>query len=296
MYERILVPLDGSGAAQIVLPYAGEVAAKFGSEIILVSVSESGATDIDHLYRSYLEGITEQVQSQLKDYGAKAGARVYSDVLLGKPADEILHYADRSNVSLIVMATRGSSGRGPWLLGNIAAKVVRATSKPVLLVRKAASYEAIQQKSLVKRILVPLDGSTVGEAAVPHTEALAQALDTEIVLFQVLEPIVMSPEIAEVSVIQAMSVLEESRTTSAFNYLDGVAKPLKERGLRISSAVSSGPPADQIIDYAKANAIDLIAMSTHGRSGIGRWVFGSVTDKVLHAGDTAVLVVPPAKA
>jgi nucleotide-binding universal stress UspA family protein len=78
-------------------------------------------------------------------------------------------------------------------------------------------------------------------------------------------------------------------------YLDGIGKKLKGKGLGVSSVVVIGSSADQIIDYAKANTIDLIAMSTHGRTGIGRWIFGSVTDKVLHAGDTPVLVARTSK-
>ena len=66
-------------------------------------------------------------------------------------------------------------------------------------------------------------------------------------------------------------------------------------GLKTSTAIEVGLPAQQIIDYAGANDIDLIAMSSHGRTGVGRWVFGSVTDKVLHAGNTAVLVVRAVK-
>jgi len=294
MYERILIPLDGSKAAEIVIPYVEEIAAKLGSEIILVSVAESKTTDRDHLHRSYLEPITKQVQRQLKDWGAREEVKVQGKVLPGKPADEILRFADETNVGLIAMTSRGSSVRGPWLLGNIAAKILRATGKPVLLVRAPASEAALQQKRLTKRILVPLDGSNLGEAAIPCAETLGSALKAELVLFQVVAPprvwaggeggsYVMPPD-------------EEGLKASAMAYLGGVAKPLKEKGLNISNAVDLGSAADQIIDYAKANAIDLIAMSTHGRSGIGRWVFGSVTDKVLHAGDTAILVVPPAKA
>jgi nucleotide-binding universal stress UspA family protein len=88
---------------------------------------------------------------------------------------------------------------------------------------------------------------------------------------------------------------EKHRRASAMAYLESVAKDVREKGLSASSAVGSGAPADQIIDYAEANAIDLIAMSTHGRSGITRWVFGSVTDKVLHAGNTVVLTVRASK-
>jgi nucleotide-binding universal stress UspA family protein len=287
--------LDGSNAAEIVLPYAGEIAAKLGSEIVLVSVSESKAVDIDRLYRSYLESITEQLQAQLRGYRAREMSKVYSDVLLGTPADEILRYANQNNASLIVMASRSSMGQGPWLLGNIAAKVLRAIGRPVLLIREPVNNTALQEKRLVKRILMPLDGSRVGEAAIRCTEVLAQALGAELVLFHVLGSLVVSSNLLEVSMSYSAPVIDESRKASAIDYLDGVEKLLKERGLNTSNVLSSGSAADQIIDYAKLNDIDLISMSTHGRSGIGRWVFGSVTDKVLHAGDTPVLVVPAAK-
>jgi nucleotide-binding universal stress UspA family protein len=88
---------------------------------------------------------------------------------------------------------------------------------------------------------------------------------------------------------------EEYMRESAMNYLDSLRKTFQEKGLTTLSVVRSGSPADQILEYAEANRIDLIAMSTHGRSGIGRWVLGSVTDKVLHAGDTAVLTVRASK-
>jgi nucleotide-binding universal stress UspA family protein len=291
IYEKIMVPLDGSNAAEIALPYAEEIAARLGAEIILVSVSGPTVEAKDHLYRSYLDKITEQVRGRLDDWGAKEGAKVQSEVFAGKPASEILRYADENNVSLIAMASRGRSGRGPWLLGNIAAKVLRATQKPVLLIRAPADETALQQRSLVKKILLPLDGSSVGEAAFPYAEVLTQELGAELVLFQVLRPTVL---IAEGSTMVSAAIYEEqeeARKASALAYVDSVGSSLKEKGLRSRSVVASGSPADQIIGYAESNAIDLIAMSSHGRSGIGRWVFGSVTDKVLHAGDTAVLTV-----
>lgn len=295
MYEKILVPLDGSSPAEIVLPYVEEIATKLSTEITLVSVSESSATDIDNLYRSYLEHITRQVKRQLKDWGAKEELKVRSEVLLGKPDGEILRFADEHNAGLIAMAGRNSSGQGPSLLGNIAVNVLRATSRPLLLIRVPASSDALQQKRLVKRILVPLDGSSVGEAAIACTEALARALGTELVLIQIIEPVITWAGF-EGSVSYATPQDEESRKAAAMAYLASVGKPLKESGISTSIAVGFGSSADQIIDYAEANAIDLIAMSSHGRSGIGRWVFGSVTSKVLRAGDTPVLVVRATKA
>lgn len=297
MYKRIMVPLDGSSIAEIVLPYAGEIATKFGAGIVLVSVSELTVAETDHLYSSYLERTKEQVQRRLKDWGAKEEANVQSEVLSGKPASEILRYADESDVSLIIMASRGRSSPGPWLLGNIVAKVLRATSKPMLLIRVQADNASIQQRISIKRILLPLDGSRVAEQAIPHAEALALVSSAELVLFQAFEP--ARPVAIEGGVAMSPAMIkeeEEAKRGSALAYLDSVGKTFREKGLSTSSVVALGSPADKIIDYADTNAIDLIAMSTHGRSGIGRWVFGSVTDKVLHSGDKPVLAVRATKA
>ncbi|UCF83700.1 MAG: universal stress protein [Desulfobacteraceae bacterium] len=293
MYERILVPLDGSSAAEIVLPYTEELASKFGAEIILVIVSEHAVDERDHLYRTYLERITEQVKLQLEGWGARGKAKLKSEVLVGRPASEILRYADKNNVSIITMASRGFSGQGPWLLGNIAAKVLRAINLPVLLIRSSPENATLQRTRLIRRILVPLDGSVTGEAAIPQAETLARALGAELILFHAVEPLTgfigseayaMYPE------------NEGQRSEAAAGYLDRVEKGLHKKGLRTSSAVDLGSASDKILEYAEANAIDLIAMSTHGRSGIGRWVFGCVTDKVLHAGDTPVLTVQAPRA
>jgi nucleotide-binding universal stress UspA family protein len=297
MYKKIMVTLDGSSVAEIVLPYTAEIASKFGVEIILVSVSEPTVAETDHLYRSYLERTREQVQSQLEDWAPKEEVNVQSEVLFGRPASEILRYADENDVSLIIMASRGRSSPGPWLLGNIVAKVLRATSKPMLLIRDEAEDASIQQKSLIKRILLPLDGSMVGEQAIPHAETLARVLSAELVLFQAFEPV--RPVAIEGGVAMSPSMIkeeEEAKKASAMAYLNSVGNALREKGLRASNVVVLGSPADKIIDYADTNAIDLIAMSTHGRSGIGRWVFGSVTDKVLHAGDKPVLAIRAIKA
>jgi nucleotide-binding universal stress UspA family protein len=262
-----------------------------------VSVSELIAAETAHLYRSYLERTKEQVQARLEDWGAKEKANVQSQVLSGRPASEILRYADENDVSLIIMASHGRSSPGPWLLGNIVAKVLRATSKPMLLIRVQADDASIQQRSSIKRILLPLDGSNVAEQAIPHAEMLAQVLSAELVLFQAFEPV--RPVAIEGGVAMSPAMIkeeEEAKRGSALVYLDSVGKAFRDKGLSTSSIVALGSPADKIIDYADANAIDLIAMSTHGRSGIGRWVFGSVTDKVLHAGDKPVLAVRATKA
>jgi nucleotide-binding universal stress UspA family protein len=297
MYERIMVPLDGSNAAEMVLPYAEEIAIKFNSEIALVSVAEPTPAESDHLFRAYLKTIQEKVRTELGNWGAKPGTPVTVEVLAGKPAQEILSYAADKSVSLVVMASRGTSGEGPWLLGNIAAKVLRATTKPVLLVRKEAPAEGLQRKGLIKRILVPLDGSKVAEQIVPHAEELARCMGAELILFQTYESFlgVISGEAMVTMSAEEIKEANKHREEDAKAYLRTIAGTLREMGLTVSEVVVPGDPADVILSYAESNAVDIITMSTHGLSGLKRWVFGSVTDKVLHAGDMPVLVVRAAE-
>lgn len=292
MFRKILVPLDGSSPAEMVLPYAEMIAATFESEITIASVSELHAEEVDHLYRSYQEHIVKQVELQIKNLKTMVGAEVKGVVLFGRPADEILKYAKKNNVDLIIMASRGRSSRGPWLLGNIAAKVLRATEAPVLLIRKPIDPTQIQEKGLMKKILLPLDGSKLGEIAIPYAEVLALAFDAELILLQVYIPSALEsgyrlPEITHTT----LKEVEEHIKESAQSYLKQWQTKFHGKGLIASCVLRAGSPADQILEYAEENGIDLIAMSTHGRSGLGRWVFGSITDKVLHSGNIPVLTV-----
>lgn len=292
MFEKILVPLDGSSTAEMVLPYAEMIGIKFESEIILASVSEFHAGEVDHLYRSYQERIVEQVKLQLKNWEAKGRMDVKGVVLFGRPADEILRYAKENHVNLIIIASRGRSSRGPWLLGNIAAKILRASEAPVLLIRKPIDPTWIEGKRWIKKILLPLDGSKLGEMAIPYAEALAQKLGGELILFQVYTlPTEESPYRLPEITLTTLKEVEEHIKGYIHSYLHQWEMSLQKKGLSTSIVVKSGSPANQILEYAEENGVDLIAMSTHGRSGLGRWVFGSVTDKVLHSGDLPILTV-----
>ncbi len=295
MYERIMVPLDGSDAAEMALPYVEEIVAKTGAELLLVSVSEPTLDAKDHLYQSYLERMEGRVLQEFERSGVTGEGTVRSEVLVGSPASEIIGYADEMDVSLIIMASRGLSRKGPWPIGNTAAKVLRATNRPALLVRTPVDEVARKEHRFLKRILIPLDGSDVGEAALPWAVELAQALGAEVILYQVVKHVmILATEGAAMSS-EMYEEEEKFRRAAAMAYLESIGKSVLEKGLNVSHDLGSGPPADQIIDYAEAKEVDLIAMSTHGRSGISRWVFGSVTDKVLHAGTTAVLTVRAGK-
>jgi nucleotide-binding universal stress UspA family protein len=286
MFERILVPLDGSENAEMVFPYSVELASRFGSTVILVTISESATPDIDHLYRTYLKHARKKMRQHLKAWMADETVTLKSEVLSGDPAREILRIAKDEDAGLILLASRGSSAEGPWLLGHIAAKVLRATEKPVMLIRERATQGALEQRKLLRRILVPLDGSKIGESALCYAVELARTTGAEMVLIEVLEPV----KVVGATGIPYAIPEDESVRKSLLCYLDHVAEPIRNNGLKVSTVALFGKAANKIMEYTEKNAIDLIAVSTHGRSGLGRWVFGSVTDKILHTGNVAVLV------
>ncbi len=141
---------------------------------------------------------------------------------------------------------------------------------------------------MYKKILVPLDGSELAKMALDQAEKLAKTFDAEIILFQVVPfmPIYGSPELV------TPLIVDEKQKEAAEKYLLNLGEELKKRGLRVAATVRTGQQvAVEIIDFAKETGVDLIIMCTHGRSGISRWVMGSVALKVLTRAETPILLI-----
>jgi nucleotide-binding universal stress UspA family protein len=144
---------------------------------------------------------------------------------------------------------------------------------------------------MYKEILVPLDGSELAEAAVPHALELAKAFGAQVALFSVVEPIGVYPQPGVVGPVVSIAVNVEEEMENIRQYLEKVADRLKAEGIRVQRVVREGDPASLICDYAQESKADVIVMSTHGRSGIQRWVYGSVADRVLRGAKIPVLLI-----
>jgi nucleotide-binding universal stress UspA family protein len=143
---------------------------------------------------------------------------------------------------------------------------------------------------MYKKILVPLDGSELARKGLEEAEKLAQTFGAEIVLFQVVPfmPIYGSPELV------TPLIVDEKQKETAARYLHNLAEEEKKKGFKVTSMVKTGQQvAVEIIDFAKESGVDLIVMCTHGRSGITRWVLGSVAHKVLTRAETPILLLRP---
>ncbi|MDM8000656.1 MAG: universal stress protein [Dehalococcoidia bacterium] len=152
--------------------------------------------------------------------------------------------------------------------------------------------------AVIRRILVPLDGSDFGEAALPYAEQLAAATGAEVILLQSIAPHPLEIDLAETRSPHLSKLRQEyldHSKAAARDYLAAIQKRLSEKGITARYLVEIGPPADRIVACAKEREVDLIALSTHGRSGIGALVMGSVANKVFHVAEVPVLLVKPRK-
>jgi nucleotide-binding universal stress UspA family protein len=141
---------------------------------------------------------------------------------------------------------------------------------------------------MYKRALVPLDGSPLAEAIIPFLIDIAGPLDMAVVLLRVLEPV--PPAVVE-GVRHELVDIGEARTHDAERYLSALAETVRSRGVSVSYQVRSGRPDVEIVEAARDTSADLIAMSTHGRSGLGRLLFGSVAEQVLRHADVPVFMM-----
>jgi nucleotide-binding universal stress UspA family protein len=150
---------------------------------------------------------------------------------------------------------------------------------------------------MYKKILVPLDGSEIAECVLGHIKNLSQGAEApEIVLFRVCEPpVILADFPATLQEKWEDHVKEETdhMKQQCSLYLNEVEKRLKEAGLMIITQTALGKPAEEIIEYAAKNNVDVILMATHGRSGISRWAYGSIADKVLRSSPVPVMIIRP---
>jgi nucleotide-binding universal stress UspA family protein len=293
MFRKVLIPLDGSSLAERTLNQMQRLLSPATTEVVLVSVVEPwrySVVDREFPSPDLLTQIHLDAEHYLESQCVRlqqAGYQVSTRVHVGDPAQVILDVCQETGADLIAMSTHGRSGFVRWALGSVAERVIQGATTPLLLVREATPLP----DHAVQRILVPLDGSLLAEQALPHAERLAKTFAASITLLQVTQRLDEgSQRILFESEAEAERVLAEWRAKS-IGYLERVAQPLQASGLNVEVAACFGDPDKAICEYADGHGIDLIVMSTHGRSGLSRWLYGSVTNKVLRGTNRLLLLV-----
>jgi nucleotide-binding universal stress UspA family protein len=209
-------------------------------------------------------------------------------VEIGKAEELIIDKAAADKNTLIVMTTHGRSGIQRWLLGSVADKVLHGSTNHMFLVRATDQGQTEGEVALTK-VIVPLDGSPLAEKVLPHVVDVAKKMGIGVVFFRAyaLPPAVSADEYGTYSE-ELFSQLE----AEAKDYLAEKVTEVEQKGVEnVSSVVDIGYGAEEIIRLARKTSNNFIAMCTHGRSGVTRWVLGSVTERVVrHSGDPVLII------
>lgn len=249
------------------------------------------------MHKVYLNSLAENIRRNLKRSQPKgAEVKVTTKIEAGGPQENVCNLVEKNGIGLILMTAVGASGfKVGKMLGSVADHICRTVPTPVMLITHQSAQRAGVRKQLINRILLTSDGSVLSQRALPVGEELATKLKVPITLFQMAHMIIpwatdgMPPDAIPSLNYTKLSENEEKRVRAEMVALE---EKLKGKGLTVTNIVTSGfSAADEIIEAGKKVGADLLVMSTHGRSGLGRWVMGSVAEKVLRHSEIPVLLV-----
>ncbi len=293
MIARILVPVDGCARSEAVLPYIEALSRRLGAHVTLLHVFPPSVHDQRDAHVHYIENLASEVLSRV----GRIGIQVDGLALEGKPNRVITDYASRQDVGLIAATPHSQSSEGHWTVGRTADKVVRETSKPVLLVGSEGGD--VSGTEALSRVVVPLDGSPASREVLGHVESILGDLWTSgaaaVWLIHVLpaEHYAAGPDIAKLVPYEKEEL--DGLRAQASRYLEEVATRLRTGRRNIETRVTTGDAAEMIMRTASDVGANLIAMTTHGYSGFSQLFLGSVAERVLHKATVPLLLVKPVR-
>lgn len=302
MYSRILVPLDGSELSEQALPYARHLGEGLSARIDLLHIVEHAPTQLmgfataADFEREWEERASDTQEYLGKTSGAlkETGVTVNCMVHEGKPASCIVDEAKNVPETLIAMSTHGRAGIARWTLGSITSKVLHATTAPLLVVHPLEGNLPGLTEVKLETIITPLDGSPLAEQSLPYVAELAKSLNLHVVLLMVAPPDVEYGGWVSTSPVPTSTRYVDIATqveAEASDYIEKIGQQLEEQGLSsIEKRILHGHAASTIVDLAMKTPNSMVAITSHGRSAVGRWALGSVADRIVrHAGKPVLI-------
>jgi nucleotide-binding universal stress UspA family protein len=319
MFNRILVPLDGSLLAERAIPHAELFARIFGASIILLRVLEptsyhenpEAVNPLSWQIRKaeadmYMQGIALRIRENLGEKSLRSEdekkSRVDYSIREGKTAENIVDFAHNENIDLLVISTHGSSGLSRWNISSVTQKVINLIYLPVLIVRAYNRSNMDESINRYRRILLPIDGSRRAECSLSAGIELARGEmspvntpdnvgdESKLVLAAVIRlPELPIPEPFPVEISQLAEQLLQVSRQAVYEYLN----EMKER-LPVecdTCVVESASVTSAIQELADQEDIDMVVLCAHGHSGQVTWPYGTVTRNYMEHGTKPVLVI-----
>ena len=305
MFEKILVPLDGSELAEGILPFASQLAKGLDIPMVLLAVIDHDA--LTQSLEAFPEGerpspsqvsqaAETAAQKRLQEVAAGLAdddVRASSVVVNGKPAEQIVRVADQEGCDLIAMSTHARPALARAILGSVTDKVIHSSHLPTLTITPERAERYRKRGVTMSNIMVALDGSPRAETALPYAEDLARKLSLEVVLVRAAQlASVRAPFSAALLATESIDV-DTMLEAQVVDYLKNIAERLRAKGLKVRWTLLRGAPAWAIDELAQETPQDIIALATHGRTGLSRWKLGSVSEAVIRYSGDPVLVIPP---
>lgn len=279
MFDTILVPLDGSERAEGVLTHVRRLLLRENAKVRLLGVAVSmlegggerpdGRPDHDERHLKLRLQDLERHLGEVAERLTKEGADVSYGVQVGDAAATILAAVEHDKPKLVAMATHGRTGLMRLIRGSVAERVLRKCPAPLFL----CNVDHLPDVARFRKVLVPLDGSERSASILPLAIEFAKLHEAELVLMRV--GFVHTPDYSGLEVV---TVLDQQQLEAS---LEGPLAQAQAAGVPASKRIAFGGPAGEILVAAEEDAIDLVAISTHGYSGVDRWLFGSVAENVL---------------
>ena len=290
MYERVLIPTDGSDGALRAARHGNALASAYDATVHVLSVVDTGhysevLADVDAAVRESREALEREAEEAIEDVREilQEDLDVVTAVANGVPQEVILEYAAENDVDLVAMGTHGRSGLDRLLIGSVAERVVRTSDAPVLTARNEPAPEDLPYDS----VLVPTDGSDTAAAAAEHAIDIAERFGATLHAVNVIDVRVTSGLDTGAVVTDVMESLEATGRKA----IEEVTESAESAGVDVESAVVRDYPAAGLREYTEDNGVDLIAMGTHGRSGLDRFLLGSVAERMIRTSEVPVLSV-----
>jgi len=289
MYDTVLVPTDGSEHSVRAAEHGRYLAERFDATLHVLAVVDveaaAGVFDVG-LEEGFVDRLEEQGRAAIDTVEAALDDvdQLETALVRGEPSAAILDYAAEQGVELIAMGTHGRTGLDRYVTGSVTERVVRRAEVPVLTAR---ATEHSRLEGDYEELLVPTDGSEPAAAAVEPGLAVAEATGARVHAVHVVDvgSVALSPEYT------TPGELLDRLAAAGEAMVEDVAAQARERGLEVVTEVRKGRPARDLLAYADEAGVDLVAMGTAGRTGVGRYLLGSTTERVIRHAEMPVLAV-----
>lgn len=289
MFTHILVPLDGSKLAEQALAPAAGIAEAMSARLTLLRVVPPFAllAADPMLYEEMNRMGEDESLSYLRSTAEALNLAVPIEAVSdnGQPADSIIQFAGDHEVDLILMSSHGRSGVSRWIYGSVAERVLRQAPCATCII----NARIVEELPQIRKVLVPLDGSNLAERALAPGRQLAAAMGAELHLLRVTtsaHQLMETPAMKEV-----FDEIEDNELLDAETYLESKRPDVDVGDVVMVVKSVNGTVAATIVDYTAEQQIEMIVMSSHGRTGLQRWVYGSVAEMVLRSACCATMII-----